>query len=188
MYIFLALIPSSSVDISKPSRSSSLLRSTYIWTREHRCEVTPSSSPPPPSPLPTSSPHPALPLVKWHLILSRAYVANVRSLYLLLHSSVRRLCKHNKHDGAIKWNHFPCYWPFVKGNLWSPVNSPHKRLWRGAVMFSLICAWTNEWANHKDAGDLRRHRAHHDVTVMNSIYRLSLYNRLRGEKCHILLI
>ena len=34
-------------------------------------------------------------------------------------------------------------------------------------MFSLICAWTNDWANNRDAGDLRRHRAHYDVTVMN---------------------
>ena len=33
-------------------------------------------------------------------------------------------------------------------------------------MFSLICAWINGWANNGDAGDLRRHRAHHDVIVM----------------------
>ena len=31
---------------------------------------------------------------------------------------------------------------------------------------SLICAWTNGWVNNRDAGDLRRHRAHYDVTVM----------------------
>ena len=33
-------------------------------------------------------------------------------------------------------------------------------------MFSSICAWTNDWANNLDAGDLRRHRAHYDVTAM----------------------
>ena len=33
-------------------------------------------------------------------------------------------------------------------------------------MFSLICAWINNWACNRDAGDLRCHRAHHDVTVM----------------------
>ena len=33
-------------------------------------------------------------------------------------------------------------------------------------MFSLICIWTNRWVNYRDAGDLRRHRAHYDVTVM----------------------
>ena len=42
----------------------------------------------------------------------------------------------------------------------------HKGRWHGSLMFSLICAWTNGWANIRDAGDLRRHRAHYDVTVM----------------------
>ena len=37
---------------------------------------------------------------------------------------------------------------------------------RGALMFSLICAWTNGWQNNRKAGDRRRHRAHYDVTVM----------------------
>ena len=31
---------------------------------------------------------------------------------------------------------------------------------------SLICAWINGWVNNREAGDLRRHRAHCDVTVM----------------------
>ena len=48
----------------------------------------------------------------------------------------------------------------------SPVNSPHKGQWRGALMYSLICAWTNCWVSNQDAGDLRRHRAQYDVTVM----------------------
>ena len=47
----------------------------------------------------------------------------------------------------------------------SPVNSPHNGQWRGALVFSLICAWTDGWANNRDACDLRRHRAHYDVTV-----------------------
>ena len=47
----------------------------------------------------------------------------------------------------------------------SPMNSPHKGLWRGASMFSLICAWTNGWVNTRDAVDLRRHRAYYDVTT-----------------------
>ena len=33
-------------------------------------------------------------------------------------------------------------------------------------MFSLICAWTNSWANNVNAGDSRRYRAHYDVTLM----------------------
>ena len=37
--------------------------------------------------------------------------------------------------------------------------------WHSVLMFSLICAWENGWANNRDAGDLRCIRAHHDVTV-----------------------
>ena len=48
----------------------------------------------------------------------------------------------------------------------SPVNSPHKRQWRGTWMFSLICARINCWVNNREAGDLRRLRAHYDVIVM----------------------
>ena len=70
------------------------------------------------------------------------------------------------HDGVIKRKHFPRCWPFVRGIHRSPVNSPHKGQWRGALTFSLICAWTNSWANNGGVGDLRRHRAHYDVRVM----------------------
>ena len=64
------------------------------------------------------------------------------------------------HDDVIKWKHFPRYWPFVWGIPRSPVNSPHKGQWRGALMFSLICVWINGWVNSREAGDLRRHLAH----------------------------
>ena len=62
--------------------------------------------------------------------------------------------------------HFPRYWPFVRGIHRSPVNSPHKGQWRGAFMFSLICAWINRWVNNREAGDLRRYPAHYEVIVM----------------------
>ena len=52
------------------------------------------------------------------------------------------------------------------GNSPVPVNSPHKGQWRGALMFSLICGWINNWVNNREAGDLRRHRGHFDVIVM----------------------
>ena len=45
-------------------------------------------------------------------------------------------------------------------------NSPHKGQWRGALMFSLICVWINGGVNNREAGDLRRYRAHYDVSVM----------------------
>ena len=75
---------------------------------------------------------------------------------------------------VIKWKHFPRYWPFVRGIHRSPVNSPHKGQWRGALMCSLICVWINDWVNNREAGDLRRYRAHYDVTVMTSIGRKSV--------------
>ena len=69
-------------------------------------------------------------------------------------------------NDVIKWKHFPRYWPVVRGIHRSPVKSPHKGQWRGALIFSLTCARINDWVNNREAGDLRRHRAHHDVTVM----------------------
>ena len=44
--------------------------------------------------------------------------------------------------------------------------TPHKGQWRGALIFSLISTWINSWVNNPEAGDLRRHRAHCDVSVM----------------------
>ena len=54
----------------------------------------------------------------------------------------------------------------VRGIHQSPVNSPHKGHWRQVLMFSLIWAWINGWVNDHEAGGLRRHRAHYDVTVI----------------------
>ena len=53
-------------------------------------------------------------------------------------------------------NLFPSYWPFVRWIYRSPVNSPNKFQWRGALMFPMVCAWTNGSANNRDASDLRR--------------------------------
>ena len=62
---------------------------------------------------------------------------------------------------------FSCYWPFVPEIHRLPVNSPHKGQWRGALMFSLICAGINGRVNNREAGDLRCQHAHYDVTVMS---------------------
>ena len=70
------------------------------------------------------------------------------------------------------WRHqvetFSALLALCAGN--SPVTGdfPHKGQWRGALIFSLVCAWINVWVNNRDAGDLRRHHAHYDVTVMLS--------------------
>ena len=85
----------------------------------------------------------------------------------ILHKGMERI--HLIHDDVIKWIHFPCYLPFVCGIHRWPVNSPHKGQWRGALMFSLICAWIglNSWVKNREAGDLKRHRAHYGVIVMS---------------------
>ena len=52
-------------------------------------------------------------------------------------------------------------WGEFAGHQWIPVKkASDAELW----CFLLICTWLNGWANHRDAGDLRRHHAHYDVT------------------------
>ena len=68
------------------------------------------------------------------------------------------------------WRHqmetFSASLAICAGNSPVPVNSPHKGQWRGALIFSLICVWINDWVNNREAGDLRRYRGHYDVIVM----------------------
>ena len=67
----------------------------------------------------------------------------------------------------------------VTGPLWGnspvPVNSRHKGQWRGALMFSLICARINDRVNNREAGDLRRLCAHYDVIVMSCLMSGSMF-------------
>ena len=70
------------------------------------------------------------------------------------------------HD-VIKWKHIPRYWFFVRGINRSPISSHHKGQWPGALMFSFIFFWMNDWVNNRETGDLGCHRAHFDVTVMS---------------------
>ena len=78
-----------------------------------------------------------------------------------------------QHNDVIKWKHFPAYWPFVGGIQRSPVNSPHKGQWCGALIFSLICVCINGWVNNRYAGNLRRYHAHYDVTIMGRYIRIT---------------
>ena len=72
----------------------------------------------------------------------------------------------NYDDDAIKWKHFPRYWPFVRViHRWrvkSPTKAKDAELW----YFLLSTPWINGWVNTRQVGDLRRHRGHHDVIVM----------------------
>ena len=97
----------------------------------------------------------------------RQHILNITAFTALIMQDNQSLTTFSPtHDDVIKWKHFPRYWPLVRGIHRLTVNSPHKGQWRGALMFSLICAWINGWVNNHEAGDLRRHHAHYDVTVM----------------------
>ena len=69
----------------------------------------------------------------------------------------------------MKWKHALCHWLLCgeligdggefTGHRWIPLTqTSDAELW--------CFLWTNGWVNNQDAGDLRRHRAHYDVTVM----------------------
>ena len=51
------------------------------------------------------------------------------------------------------------------GHRWIPLTKVSDAQRR---CFLMISVWTNGWVNNRDAGDFRRHRAHYDITVMNS--------------------
>ena len=107
---------------------------------------------------------------KWILILSKLFWAT------------DSLKKTTNHVDVIKWKHFPRYWPFVRGFHRSPVISPQKGQWRGALVFSSICVWIKGSENNREAGDLRRHRDHYDVTVMG-FGRSSCHNSTEAAAC-----
>ena len=86
-------------------------------------------------------------------------------IFVIFISHANKLGRNN-HDDVVKWKHFPRNRPFVQGIHRSLVNSSHKDQWRGALIFSLICAWINGWVNNHEAGDWRCHRAHYGVIVM----------------------
>ena len=65
------------------------------------------------------------------------------------------------HDDVIKWKKFQHYWPFVRG-----IEFPAQRLVTRIFNVFLDRAWINGWVSNREAGDLRRHRNHYDVTIM----------------------
>ena len=74
----------------------------------------------------------------------------------------------------------------VTGPLWGEFTGDrwiHKGQWRGALLLSLICTWTNGWAIHRYAGDLRRHRGFDDVTVVLNGPNRSIRRCYDAEEC-----
>ena len=148
--------------------------------------VIPPAPPPPPGPLPLNGapppPHPPPPPVDTAPAGTCILISKLSMHTPTIYRTPRKFCarfvvwwnyviaSQRSRDDLMKWKYFPRYWPFVRGIHRPPVNSPHKGQWRGALVFSLICAWINGWVNNRKAGGLRRHRAHFDVIVMDFTY------------------
>ena len=79
---------------------------------------------------------------RFHSMMSSC--AQFFTIFLLIWwRSCQMMDDENHHNDVIKRKHFPRHWPFLRGIHRSPVNSPHKGQWCGALMFSLIFAWTH---------------------------------------------
>ena len=102
------------------------------------------------------------------IIITRIFKPDFRLVGSAATSQIKRHARKSllTHDDVINGNIFRVSGLFVRGIHWSPVNSPHKGQWLGALIFSLICAWINGLVKNCEAGNLRRHRAHYDVIVM----------------------
>ena len=126
----------------------------------------------------------AVHMVKWYKLLKKGFISNIS--WKRRHCEIRLSFPSNtsldRYNFATVefyslllvtpswWRHqietFSALLAICAGNSPVPVNYPHKGQWRGALMFSLICARSNRCVNNGEAGDLRHRRSHYDVTVM----------------------
>ena len=97
----------------------------------------------------------------------------------VLHMTGQHSCQYIKNCLRTNWNFL--WWRHQMETFFalqalcaenSPVSGefPAQSQWRGALVFSLICAWINGRVNNGQAGDLRRHCTHNDVTLMHWIW------------------
>ena len=73
----------------------------------------------------------------------------------------RKVKFHSKHKSYLL--QLVCEWGEFTGHRWIPGTKASDA---ELLYFALICAWVNGWVNNREAGDLRRHRAHYQATVM----------------------
>ena len=96
------------------------------------------------------------------------WLSKLRGSITVSHLSVISIRKCLSHVTSLNGNIFRVTGPLCgefTDHRWIPSQSQ----WRGALMFSLICAWINGWVTNREACDLSRHRAHYDITVMTNI-------------------
>ena len=111
--------------------------------------------------------HATRPLWRWGVgrdlnsqnLCPNQYKTFLRKLIIILETIILQLTV------IIHWCNSAAWWRHQM-ETFSALLAPHKGQWRGAMMFCLICVWIDGWVNNGEAGDLRRYRAHYDVTVM----------------------
>ena len=101
-----------------------------------------------------------IPVTSWFVIWSVLPYVSMFEWYFMFEPPCCRAYQWSECACVSSWSWWrhqmetsPRYWSFVRGIHRSSVNSPRKDQWRGALMFSLICAWINGWVNHRVAGD-----------------------------------
>ena len=92
--------------------------------------------------------------IKLQQLLCSNYLKLIKHVDIIYHFSIllfrgqstfilyfhrRQRIDYSPHDDVVKWKKIKRYWPFVRETHRSPVNSPHKGQWHGALIFSLIC-------------------------------------------------
>ena len=84
-------------------------------------------------------------------------------------------------DDVIKWRLFHVTGPLCgefTGHRWIPLTkASDAELW----CFLWSAPWINGWVNNCEDGDLRRHRAHHDVIII----KLATYATAAELSCHV---
>ena len=143
----------------------------HTHTHTHTHPPHPPPHPPPPTPTPLCERNLPLPMDYGHKIphyndvIMSAMASQITSI-TMVYSTVYSGADQRKHQS-------PASLAFVGIHRW-PVNSPHKGpvtrkvvpfvtssyQWCGALIFSLLLAWTNFLTNNRAAGELRRDGRH----------------------------
>ena len=103
-------------------------------------------------------------------------------IFLILNSkiySTAYVLKQSIRHLGTSWRHqmeaFSALRALCAGNSPVPGEFPSQKPVTQSFDVFLICAWTNGWANNREAGDLRRHRSHYDVTVMVKLIVIAIH-------------
>ena len=107
--------------------------------------------------------------LNWSMVSCLFHLSNVKWASWSLHSGFEilriwyRAMMTSSNGNIFRVTGHVC-WEFTG----SQVISPHKGQWPGALMFYLISVLINSWVDNREAGHLRRYRAHYDVAVMRN--------------------